>query len=87
MPQQIAAARVLRLARLDMNALQGLNKITIMHHHNPFAQLGHHGKVVTDDQIAQAPVFTQLRQQIQHFGLYGHIQSRSGIIKQQNFRL
>jgi hypothetical protein len=54
------------------------------HDRHPVAQLGDDGQVVADEQDGHAAGVTQLAQQLEHFGLHGHVQGAGRLVGQQH---
>ena len=64
-----------------------LDDLTLFHDHDLIGDVRHHRQVMGYEQYADIPVFLQVRDQAQDLGLNGHVQSRGGLIGNQQARL
>src|SRR6266571_1645843 len=60
--------------------LCGFDDSAEIHHRDAMTDMGHHGKIMCDEQIGKIMLALQVDQQIDHLGLDRHIKRRYGLV-------
>src|SRR5215212_6575324 len=64
-----------------------LHDLAGIHHRDPVGDAGHHAEVVRDQDDRGSYLLLQLPQEVKDLGLYGHVQSRGGLVRDEDLRL
>ena len=71
----------------DLLAPAEFHDLPRVHHRHPVGHIGHHAQVVGDEDDGEVVALLDLVDELQNLGLDGHIQSRGGLVADQDLRV
>src|SRR5438067_4705810 len=85
-PEQIARIVLAHPMADQLARGQRLDRLTVLHHHQPLAHMGDDGEVVADHQEGELAPPAHLFEQVQHLRLHRSIERRGRLVEQQDRR-
>ena len=67
--------------------IERLDEASVLHHGDVFDELGHHGKIVRDEEIGQAALAPEPAQQLDQLRLRQDVERRGRLVEQKEARL